>query len=320
MSSHPVSSTLRGPKFEDEIDVKRVSTSAPMNTWKIVPSKPVKKDFFEDKTLKSRISFTLQTANRFLCIGDQSLDPFPIEQTEPEVTGIQKPIKTKLKKKKMKKNKKVRKMNTCNISDSIKAKPSLEELEVKRCKKCFDNHFPSLPKFCRWAEEHTARMKRKTMKDNSTGSRKIKINSKNIEMIKARINLIEEQLHLKCISSHDIKNSKDLKMKKKKKKLTKMRIKKLEDMNNMAENAHSIFGCYPSQQDNMEPSCTNQEDKCSNNETFHQKILKSANLCVKKFENMNISKDKEVLAKFCIKKAKKLFDIRHSNHQFITKI
>ena len=99
MSSHPVSksSTLMGPKFEDEIDVKRVSTSAPMNTWKIVPSKPVKKDFFEDKTLKSRISFTLQTANRFLCIGDQSLDPFPIEQTEPEDSGIQKPIKTKLK-------------------------------------------------------------------------------------------------------------------------------------------------------------------------------------------------------------------------------
>ena len=124
MSSHPVSksSTLRGPRFEDEIDDIRVSTSAPMNTWKIVPSKLVKKDSFEDKTLNSRVSFTIQTANRFACIGDKSCDPLPIEQTEPEVTVFHKPIKTKLKKKKMKKNKKVRKVNTCYISDSIKAK------------------------------------------------------------------------------------------------------------------------------------------------------------------------------------------------------
>ena len=125
MSSHPVSksSTLRGPKFEDEIDDIRVSTSAPMNTWKIVPSKLVKKDSFEDKTIKSKVSFTVKTGNRFSCLGDKSCDPLYVEQTEPEVTGIYKPIKTKSKKKKIKKNKKVRKMSTCYIGDSIKANP-----------------------------------------------------------------------------------------------------------------------------------------------------------------------------------------------------
>ena len=101
------------------------------------------------------------------------------------------------------------------------ATPSLHEThrqEVKRCKKCFVNHYPSLQKFCRWAEEHADRNKRKTKKDNSDGSKTMNLSSKYIEMIKARIDFIEEQLHLKN-SSHGTK-------KKRKQKIKKRRIKR----------------------------------------------------------------------------------------------
>ena len=33
-------------------------------------------------------------------------------------------------------------------------------LEVTRCARCMVNHFPSLPKFCRWAMEHQEKIKK----------------------------------------------------------------------------------------------------------------------------------------------------------------
>ena len=258
MSSHPISksSTLRGLKFEDEIVVTRVSTSIPIKTWKVVPSNPMKKNSFEDKTFNSMVTFRLKTENKFACIGDQ----FQIEITEADVNEVHKPIHKKLKKRKIKKNKKVRKMQRYYITDSIEATPSVNELEVKRCNKCFVKHFPSLPKFCRWAEEHADRMKKKSMINNSTGSKKIEFSSNFIEMIQTRINSIEEQINPKCISSHSIKNPKDKKIKIGQDKLSKLRNRKLEDKINMTENANDLFGCYPSQNNNI--------DKCSENENL----------------------------------------------------
>ena len=204
MSSQRVSksSTLRGPKFEDEIEVQRVSLSTQLETWKVVQRKPMKKDSFQDKNLNSEV-FTLQTENGFACIGDKYFDSSHIENTEPDVNEFHK-LLPKLKKKKTKKIKQVRKRKKCCITDPIKAIHSFDELEVKRCNKCFVNHFPSLPKFCRWAEKHADKIKKKDMKDESTGSKKINLNSEYIEKIQTRINLIEGKLHSKCIPKHDI--------------------------------------------------------------------------------------------------------------------
>ena len=91
---------------------------------------------------------------------------------------------------------------------------------MTRCSKCFDNHFPSLPKFCRWTEEHADRNKKKNKKDNSTSPRKINLVSKYIEIIKTRIHLIQE----KCISSHGNNNPKDQRIKKKQDKMKKIVI------------------------------------------------------------------------------------------------
>ena len=103
-----------------------------MQTWKVIPSNPVKKDSFEDKPSKSRVPFTVKTENRFAGIGDQFCDTFDIENTEPDVIELQKPIKNRLKKKKIKKNKKVRTIQKFNTTDSTKATPSDEKLQVIR--------------------------------------------------------------------------------------------------------------------------------------------------------------------------------------------
>ena len=103
MSSQGVSksTTLRGPKFDDEIDVKRDSTATPVKTWKTVPSITVKKLSFKDKTLKSMKSFTLETANRFNVIREESCPSFNIQHTKPtEVNAINKPFQSNLKEKK----------------------------------------------------------------------------------------------------------------------------------------------------------------------------------------------------------------------------
>ena len=78
MSSQGVSksTTLRGPKFDDEIDVKRVSTAAQVNTWKIVPCITNKsaneKAPFTKKCPK--VSFTTKISNRFNGIEVESCD------------------------------------------------------------------------------------------------------------------------------------------------------------------------------------------------------------------------------------------------------
>ena len=204
MSSQTVSksSNLRGPMFEDDIEVKRASLSTPMETWRVVPSKPIKKDSFQDKNLNSKVSFTLQTENRFACIGDKY--SFHIEDTEPDVKELHKPIQKLKKKQKIKKMKKIRKMKKYIITDPIKAISPFDEQEMKRCNKCFVNHFPSLPKFCRWAEEHADKFKKQEMKEETTGTKKINSSSKYIEKIQIRINFIVEQLHSKCAPQHGI--------------------------------------------------------------------------------------------------------------------
>ena len=107
MSSNAVSksSTLRGPKFDDEINVERVSTATQIETWKIVPSNSVKKLSPQDTALKSMKSFTIETANMFDGIRAESCQPFHIEHTEPDVNVIKKPVHNKLKKKKIKNKK-----------------------------------------------------------------------------------------------------------------------------------------------------------------------------------------------------------------------
>ena len=94
MSSQPISksSTLKGPKFEDKIEVQSVSPSTPIEKWKVVPRKPMKKDLFQDRTLESKDTFFVKTENRFSCIGDQFCDPFHIENTEPDVNNFHQPI------------------------------------------------------------------------------------------------------------------------------------------------------------------------------------------------------------------------------------
>ena len=265
MSSHPISksSTLKGPKFEDEIEVQSVSPSTPMEKWKVLPRKPMKKDLFQDRTLESKDTFLVKTENRFSCIGDQFCDPFHIENTEPDVNNFNKPLQNKLKKKRIKKIKQVRKMKKYCITNPIRAPHSLDELEVIRCNKCFVNHFPSLPKFCRWAKEHADKVIKKSMKDESTGSKKINSSSNYIEMIKTRINLIEEQLHPKCTSPHDIKNQNNQKIQREKDKVSKLiRTPVLENIYDVTENAESLFGCYPSQPESQEPPSIDQKDKC----------------------------------------------------------
>ena len=188
MNSDPVSksSTLRGPKFDEEIDVKRVSTATPVNTWKVVQSNTVKKLSFQDENLISMKSFTIKTTNRFEKIKEESCHPFHIEDTEPDADFIYKTIQNKLEKEKITnkkvkkiKNKKIKTIQKCYITNSKMGTPSLIEThrkEVKRCNKCFVNHYPSLQKFCRWAEEHADRNKRKVLfkpennKRDSSGS------------------------------------------------------------------------------------------------------------------------------------------------------
>ena len=98
MNSDPVSksSTLRGPKFDEEIDVKRISTPTSVNTWKVV-----KKLSFQDENLISMKSFTIKTTNRFEKIKEESCHPFHIEDTEPDADFIYKTIQNKLEKEKI---------------------------------------------------------------------------------------------------------------------------------------------------------------------------------------------------------------------------
>ena len=224
MSSNAVSksSTLRDPKFDDEINVERVSTATQIKTWKIVPSNSVKKLSPQDTALKSMKSFTIETANMFDGIRNETCQPFHIEHTEPDANVIHKNFQNKLKKKekikkknvKKIKNKEVKKIQRSYITDSqIETSPFDETYgqKVKRCNKCFVNHFPSLPKFCRWAEEHADKITRKSMKDNAIGSKKINLSSKNVEIIKRRIHWIDQQINENCNSSQNSKDEIDQK-------------------------------------------------------------------------------------------------------------
>ena len=214
MHSHTVykSSSLRGPKFDDEMNGERISTTTPVKTWKIVPSNTVKKLSFQDTISKAMKSFTIKTSNRFDGIKEDSCHSSHIEPSD--VNVIQKPLQKKLKEKKRIKIKKVKKIKKnkvkeskkCYIPDSNRA-PSFDKTskqEVTRCNKCFITHFP-LPKFCRWTEEHAVRNRRQNKKDDFTTSREINPVSKYIEMIKTRINLIQE----KCTSSNYNTNPED---------------------------------------------------------------------------------------------------------------
>ena len=99
MSSQPVSrsSTLRDPKFDDEIHVKRLTTATPVSTWKIVPSNGVKKLSFQDTTIKPMKSFTMKTANMFDGLREESCNSFHTDHTEPDVNLFRKALEIKLK-------------------------------------------------------------------------------------------------------------------------------------------------------------------------------------------------------------------------------
>ena len=146
-------------------------------------------------------SFTIETANRFDVIREESCPSFNIQHTKPtEVNAINKPFQSNLKEKKKIKTKKVKKIQKKKlqkhyITDSNKTASfdKNSEQKVTRCNKCFVNHFPSLPKFCRWANEHADRNKRKNKKDKATGLKEINLVTKYTEMIESRINLIQEK-------------------------------------------------------------------------------------------------------------------------------
>ena len=65
------STTLRGPNFDDDMELEFLSTSTNLKTWKIIKKSSIKKAQFQDKILKSKDSFTIETTNRFSAIKEE---------------------------------------------------------------------------------------------------------------------------------------------------------------------------------------------------------------------------------------------------------
>ena len=193
------STTLRGPKFDEEISVERVSSCPPVNTWKVVHLSSNRKALSKEKTLKSKESPGIETANRFDVIKDASCNLDLLETTD--ISNERKLKSEKDTKRKAKKNKrpKDKKQKSCS-NNLLKAKKSPPVgpcvPKAERCSMCLVSHTPFY-KFCRWATKRIEKIKEK-YEDNSVCSENESSFSRElIEMIQSRIKEIEEGVSLK---------------------------------------------------------------------------------------------------------------------------
>ena len=214
MSSHGVSksTTLRGPKFDDDIDVKRVSTTTQLNAWKIVPSITVKsKNKTEQFSKKcSKGSFTTNVSNRFNGIKDEScdlnLDELNTESMSNSADDIVIPNNTRYRIK-TKKTKNTR--QKCGLDNLAKPKKFQQNSPCvpkdKRCANCLINHTP-FKKFCRWSQEKiTEKIKQKNRSEDISNwpQKRPCLNRNIIELLESRINLIEETKSLNSSSTSE---------------------------------------------------------------------------------------------------------------------
>ena len=203
MSSHGVSksTSLKGPKFDDEIDVKRVFAATPVPTWKLVPCKAAPS---KEETFKLKESQRIETANRFDLIKDKSCD---LDLVEPKDINNRRNLKSendnkRRNKKKTKKDKrpKDKKQKCCSnyLSEAKKSPVGPCVPKAERCSMCLVSHTPFY-KFCRWARKSAEQIQEKIKyEDKSGGSKKeISLSKELIEIIQSRIKVIEEQVSFK---------------------------------------------------------------------------------------------------------------------------
>ena len=133
------------------------------------------------------------------------------------------------------------------------------------------------------------------------------LNRNIIELIESRINLIEEPISLNSSSTSKNNGPQD---KQEKDNPVSKRIGELDQLEDMAHKDSVIFGSYPSQKEELskiDNDASNvQEDESTNNTKFQNSILKTANMCVRKIENMGRQKDNSAMIRYCIKKAHKV--------------
>ena len=294
------------PKFDDSREVRSnvagLALPASVAAWNVVPILTDKKKSSKDKillskescidkTLKSPGVFMITTNNRFdilhiededngcnednsKCLGVEDIKSVP--ETYVHTKSKCKVFKSKISKIKQ------QKQSTESILREISNHKDECTINIVRCDMCFVNHFPYI-KFCRWSDEH-AHMKKSHKQENDPRKPVTELSKEVIEMINLRINEIKKE------------NS---------------------TIHSLSENVPALrivivpfIILYVSM--NYRAFASSRWDKQHRQKILEQNILKAANLCAKKFENKNISEDKRVLLKYCIKKVKNLFQHEHS--------
>ena len=199
------SSTLRSPKFDDEVAVKPVPTCTPVKDWKVV-----QKSKSEKPTItKQKGSFTIEISNRFNGIIDESCDLNhnevsieikPRSEDEQIVNKKRYKIKTK-------KTKTIKQKSGSNSFTKPKKSPYASPCVPKdrRCAMCLVNHTP-FKKFCRWSKKkYNEKIKlENSSEDISNLPKERPGHSRNlINLIESRISVLEEKLSMNSSSTPD---------------------------------------------------------------------------------------------------------------------